>query len=188
MNETFDVAGVLSALRRTVTRREPTPAEARDLVAGWWEALHAELVSSRRDTLHGGPNLRVGPEDVEYAHLMSVWMRHEARDAEWRADEANLRAAEFWKANRPADDAEAKRQYALLPDMIRERLASRPTPPDRRNPPLPRPRNYTPDRWPPISPGVPWSTYLSLLLTEFRARAGIVDREPGDDREEDAAQ
>jgi hypothetical protein len=34
---------------------------------------------------------------------------------------------------------------------------------------------------------VPWSVYLSELLTEKRSRAGIVDREPGEDREEDAA-
>jgi hypothetical protein len=196
MRDDFDPRAILAELRKHVRRDHPTGAEAKAYLADWWEALHAELGQAYHEQGRGGPNHRLVEEDVRHAREMAAWLRWEAVDAVWIADNRNAADVEAWRQLKAttADKAEQDRLFITLPEAARARLATRTRRPDQVDPknpnaqPIARPRNYAPLGWPPIRPKVPWSIYLSELLTEKLARAGIVDREPGEDPKEDAAQ
>jgi hypothetical protein len=181
----FDPREVLASLRRQVTRRQPTKAEAIGYFADWWEALHGELAQGYHEQMRGGVNHRLVQEDVEHARTMSVWARYDSTDLLWKENPANTYALGVWKdvraRNPQADDATTKRLYMELSASVKDCLASRPKSPDKLEPPTIRPRNYLPIGWPEIRPGTSWSIYLSELLSEKRARAGIMDRQPGED-------
>jgi len=162
MTEAFDLSGTLRRLRLMVTH-SPTQAEQIEHAASWWQSLHAELVSARRDFDY------VSPQDVDHAHLMSCWAQHDARLTAWQADSANLRAEEFWRANKPADEGLEREAWNAIPIEVRTRLHGRPRAPDRRTPPLPECPESAPSHWPAIEEGVTWSEYLVQLLNVLEA-------------------
>lgn len=187
--EDFNPAEILERFRRAVVYKPQTTIEGKEILADWWEALALELHTCRRETVRGFVNHRVTQEDTDHADQMAVWLRWAAADERWSSDRENQRALAAWDAVKPQGGGakdEIARALALLTEADREQLKTRPRAPDKADPPTPRPRNYLPIGWPPIaSPPKPWSVYLGWLLTEKRARAGVVEREPGEDREED---
>lgn len=194
MDADFDMAGMLERLRNAATYVPQSKGEVMEMWADWWDALWHELEACRHETLTGGPNHRVGSEDTEHAMQMAVWLRWEVLDMKWREERENQWAVDEWNRVKPkTNDAKAiEEAKERLGPEAKQRLLSRPRAPDRPpetvppTQPIPRPRDYLPIGWPPIDvKPKPWSIYLGWLLTEKRARAGIVEREPGEDREED---
>lgn len=169
----FDIRAILADLRRSVKRREETKAERLEWFADWWEAIHGELVNANREQWHGGPNFRLGPEDIDHARRMSVWARYMAEDEAWQAHPDNLGALNHWRTVKAAagnDETAIKAAYGAQPEHIRDRLSRRARSPDKRDVAIERPRNYMPPCWPDVLPGQPWSEYLSALLAAVRVR------------------
>lgn len=184
----FNPAEILESLRRGAVYQPQTTIEAKEILADWWEALALELHICRRETARGQVNHRVTQDDTDHAGQMAAWLRWAGQDEAWSMDRENSRALTTWQARRPqgADKDEIARAFATLPEQDRNRLSTRPRKPDQGDRPIPRPRDYLPIDWPKVPPKlVPWSVYMGWLLAEKRARAGIVEREPGEDREED---
>lgn len=173
-NDDFDMGATLQRWRRAV--RHPaqlTPAQRLLVFADWWSAIEAELGAAIDDQQRGEVLHRVVRDDVEHARRMATWARHEADDHEWQQRPENVAALQRWRAAKPVGgDEQALRQaLAGLDPVVRARLSSRPKAPDKRDPATPRPANTLPPRWPPISPGIPWSVYLTALLVAFREAA-----------------
>jgi hypothetical protein len=170
---------VIATARPKVRRWDSLkPLEKRAHVVETWEAIAGALNEAYLEQRTGRVNYRLTQQDVFYARRVAVWMRFELELQTWRDDEANAASETIAKR--------AKGQTgpaAVVTDDVKTRLASKPKPPDSREPPVlpPRPEDK-PHDWPPMT-GM-WSVWIEEFVRVRRAVASPRSREPGDDDDE----